>query len=130
MGKKGKYRVLTASETLVMKCLWDAEENLSICDLFEMVNNIYHKDWKYQTISSFLAKLVAKGFVCSSKIGHKVVYEILIPQDKYKAQQEEEFINFWNRNFVGQFLMSLYHKKDISKLEIEKLRRTLDTLDA
>lgn len=129
MRKMEKYRVLTASETLVMKCIWDAEEEMSLAKILEVVNQTYHKDWKYQTVSTFLAILVKKGFIYPEREGHKVLYKILIEQDKYKAQQFQEFVNFWNKGSISQFLTTLYHKKNISDSEIEELRRALDRID-
>lgn len=128
MAKK-RYEVLTASETLVMKCIWDADREMSLADIFEMVNSLYHKEWKYQTVSTFLAKIVQKGFIRARREGHRVIYEILISQDDYKAQQAEEFVNFWNRGSVGQFLTAFYKEKRISKSEIEELRKTVEELD-
>lgn len=125
----GRYEVLTASETLVMKCIWDSEKEMSLADIFEMVNKKYHKEWKYQTVSTFLAKIVQKGFICARREGHRVIYEILISEDQYKAQQAQEFVDFWNRGSVGQFLTAFYKEKKVSKAEIKELRDTLEELD-
>ena len=49
---------LTDCEQLVMKTVWDAEEELSLMEIMQRVNDRYHKDWKPQTVSTFLARLV------------------------------------------------------------------------
>ena len=125
----GRFEVLTASETLVMKCIWDSEKEMSLADIFEMVNTQYHKEWKYQTVSTFLAKIVQKGFIRARREGHRVIYESLISEDDYKAQQAEEFVNFWNRGSVGQFLTAFYKEKKVTKAELEELKNTIEGLD-
>ena len=102
MAKKS-YEVLTASETLVMKCIWDADKEMSLADIFEMVNSLYHKEWKYQTVSTFLAKIVQKGFIRARREGHRVIYEILISQDDYKAQQADEYGDSGISDMVGGY---------------------------
>ena len=44
---------LTDCEQLVMKTVWDAEEELSLMEIMQRVNDRYHKDWKPQTVSTF-----------------------------------------------------------------------------
>ena len=39
---------LTDCEQLVMKTVWDAEEELSLMEIMQRVNDRYHKDWKPQ----------------------------------------------------------------------------------
>lgn len=123
------YEALTASETLVMKCIWDAEREVSLADIFEMVNSQYNKEWKYQTVSTFLAKLVQKGFISPRREGHRVIYEILISENDYKADQAKQFINFWNRGSVRQFLTAFYKERKITKEELEELKKTIEELD-
>lgn len=123
------FEELTASETLVMKCIWDAEKEVSLADIFEMVNSKFQKDWKYQTVSTFLAKLVQKGYVRMRREGHRVFYEVLVSEEDYKTQQARQFVNFWNKGSIGQFLTAFYKEKKILKEEIEELKRKIEELD-
>lgn len=120
--------LLTASETLVMKCIWDADFEMSLGDIFEEVNNKYAKAWKYQTVSTFLAKLVQKGFIRARREGHRMVYEILVPEMEYKSKQARDFVDFWNNGSSSQFLQVLYKGRRISAEAAEELRRTVDEL--
>ncbi len=122
-----KITSLTASESIVMKCIWDANEEISLGDIFIMCNERFHKDWKYQTVSTFLIKLVQKGFISPRREGHRILYEILIPEENYIAQQAYEFVHFWNRGSASQFLISFYRDQKITKEEIQDLEKILDT---
>lgn len=53
---------LSDSELFVMKVIWRSEESLSLQDIAERVNRIYGKNWKPQTVSVFLGRIVRKIF--------------------------------------------------------------------
>ena len=51
---------LTAAETIVMKCIWDADHEMSLAEIVKNANEGYGKEWKPQTVSTYLAKLCIK----------------------------------------------------------------------
>ena len=64
---------LTAAETIVMKCIWDADHEMSLAEIVKNANEGYGKEWKPQTVSTYLAKLCLKNsaeffdiFICRS----------------------------------------------------------------
>ena len=65
---------LTDCEQLVMKTVWDAEEELSLMEVMQRVNDKYHKEWKPQTVSTFLARLVRKGYLRHYRQGRGVLF--------------------------------------------------------
>ena len=123
-----KYITLTASETLVMKCICSTSQELSLGDIFEIVNKEYHKGWKYQTVSTFLAKLVQKKFVCTRREGHRILYQVLITEEDYRAEQALEFVNFWNKGSISEFVLSFHKEKKLTKEEIDELRKIISSL--
>ena len=46
---------LTNIEMLIMKCIWDTPEELALSQLVTMVNERFDKNWRPQTISTYLA---------------------------------------------------------------------------
>lgn len=44
---------LTAAETIVMKCIWDADHEMSLAEIVKNANEGYGKEWKPQTVSTF-----------------------------------------------------------------------------
>ena len=120
---------MTPSETLIMKCIWDSGQELSLSEIVELVNGTYGKEWKSQTVSTFLAKLVQKQFVRMKREGRRITYEILVEEEEYRARQADQFVSFWNKGSVGQFLTAFFHEKKATKEEIEELRKVIDELD-
>lgn len=98
---------LTECEQLIMKTLWDGERELSLMEITQRVNDAYQKDWKPQTVSTFLARLVRKSYLESHRQGRVFFYRILVPQEDYVGKMAEQFITFWNRGSVEDFLATL-----------------------
>ncbi len=124
-----KYEKLTDSEELVMKCVWDCTEQVSLPNIVKMVNDRYGKEWKPQTVSTFLARLVRKDYVKLHRVGRLFYYEILITEDAYKSQILKKHINFWNASDVTAFACDLCSKDTLNKNDIKKMRDKLNELD-
>lgn len=121
-----KYIKLTYCEQIVMKAIWDAEDELSLMDILERVNNKYHKDWKSQTVSTFLARLVNKGYLKSYRSGRVFFYQILISLEEYKGQLTCEYIDFWNNGNADEFLSALMKERQLRQDEIERIRKFVE----
>ncbi len=86
---------LTECEELVIKTIWDAGEELNLMEIMSRVNNKYHKTWKPQTVSTFLARMVRKGYLRHYRQGRVFFYQILVPFEEYRQQVSKEFVDFW-----------------------------------
>lgn len=102
---------LTACEQLVMKTVWDAERELGLMEITRGVNDTFGKDWKPQTVSTFLARLVKKGYLESYRQGRVFFYRILISQENYVREMAEQFIAFWHQGSEEAFLASLKKRR-------------------
>ena len=120
---------LTDCEQLVMKTVWDAEDELSLMEIMQRVNDKYHKDWKPQTVSTFLARLVRKGYLRHYRQGRVFFYQILIPLEEYKGQLTNDYVDFWNHNNADEFLYALAQERPLRQDEIERIHRLIDGLD-
>lgn len=98
---------LTNCEEVVMKTVWDAERELDLSAITQRVNETYHKEWKPQTVSTFLARLVRKGYLKHYRKGRVFYYQILVSQEDYLAEMAERFAEFWKQENVDVFLAAL-----------------------
>ncbi len=123
-----KLENLTDCEELVMKTVWDAEEELSLMEVMARVNEKYHKDWKPQTVSTFLARLVKKGYLRHYRQGRVFFYQILVPLEVYKGALTNDYVEFWNHNNADEFLCALTEERELRKDEIERIQKMIDGL--
>lgn len=116
---------LTTCEELVMKTIWDASEELSMMDIMQRINDKYCKEWKSQTVSTFLARLVQKGYLQSYRKGRVFFYRALVPLEEYRGQQAKEFVEFWHHNNADEFLRSLMAARELRVKETARIRKLI-----
>ena len=124
-----KYICLSGPETLVMKCIWDANKKMSIDEIQEAVYHKFQKKWKIRAISSYLKKIIKKGFIKPLEENSVILYDILVSEAEYSRQQSQRYAEFLK---TDPFLKSLYAshgKKPITEEEIEKLHKMIDGLE-
>lgn len=124
-----KLEKLTDCEELVMKTVWDAEEELSLTEVMTRVNEKYKKNWKPQTVSTFLARLVKKEYLRHYRQGRVFFYQILVPLEKYKGQLTNDYVNFWNHSNADEFLCALTVERPLRGDEIERIQKLIDGMD-
>ena len=54
---------LPVSEEKVMAVIWEANRALDLSPVKEQVNKKFHMDWRPQTVSTFLRRLVEREFL-------------------------------------------------------------------
>lgn len=123
-----KIEKLTESEELVMKAIWDCDKEPVLSDVVDRVNGYYGKDWKPQTVSTFLAKLVRKDYLQLCRNGKIYTYKILVPERDYKQKLYKHHINFWNGNNVDTFMTELFDNGDLTEENLERLQEKINRL--
>ena len=55
---------LTAAETIVMKCIWDADHEMSLAEIVKNANEGYGKQWKHRryphTLQNSVSKIISR----------------------------------------------------------------------
>ena len=85
---------LSKCEEQVMSIIWSTEEELDLMQTLERVNEKYGHEWKSQTVSTFLVRLVKKNYLIPRKQGRYTYYRPAVNMEDYKraAEQELEFM--------------------------------------
>lgn len=120
---------LSECELLVMKVIWRSEESLSLQEIAERVNRIYGKNWKQQTISVFLGRIVKKNFLTSKRQGRQFCYYPLITENEYCQRITVRCVEFLSDGKADVFFAALSQAKGLTNEEKIKIREMLDELD-
>lgn len=86
---------LTKSETKVMMAIWEADHDMALPEIQALVNACYQKDWKPQTVSTFLTRLVRKGCLDMYRRGRSFFYHPRISLDDALTAFLEETASTW-----------------------------------
>ena len=119
-------RMLAPSEALIMKCLWESHENLTVLELTERLKNIYGKEYAVNTVATFMTILMKKGFVSRYKKKHSHQYCPLISMEDYAQCQISDVKNEWYHGSTYGMMASLMQTSDITSEEVKELRTLLD----
>ena len=127
--KKIVTRELSACETLIMKVVWDAKEDIAVQDLIVQLKEQYGKDYARTTVVTFLGKMADKGFVSTHRRGKNAYVHAEKDEDAYKSQLMNEETDFWFGGKPEQLMSAICSARSVSKEEIQKMRDLLDVLD-
>lgn len=127
--KKVVTRELSACETLIMKVVWDAKEDIAVQELIVQLKEQYGKDYARTTVVTFLGKMADKGFVSTHRRGKNAFVHAEKAEDAYKSQLMNEETDFWFEGKPEQLMAAVCSKRQVSKEEIQRMRDLLDDLD-
>ncbi len=88
---------LTKAETKVIMVIWETDHDMALPEILEKVNSRYQKDWKPQTVSTFLTRLVKKGFLNMYRQGRSFLYHPCFSQDQVLRGILMEMASVWFR---------------------------------
>ena len=122
-------KALTECEVVVMKCIWETDHDMALPEIMSMVNSRYHKEWKPQTVSTFLTRLVKKDFLNMYRQGRSFLYHPLVEERAYGEGQITKCADLWCNNDADLFLSALNKQRKLKKEEIDRIRALIDQLD-
>lgn len=120
---------LSKVEVMVMKVIWSTSERMQLCEIVDLVNRRFEKSWKPQTISTYLRRLVKKGFISPVRLGSTYVYAVLIGEQEYMAKEIRHFVDVWGKDSPAGFVAALNKEKLLETKQKEELRRLLNDMD-
>ena len=109
----GEIKRLPDSEEVVMSIIWGSDDAPDLAAVREKAAGRYGKDWKPQTISTLLCRLVRKGFLSSYRKGRYTYYVPLIRREDYCESMVQRMSDLFFDGMVqelGNFAVDLRTK--------------------
>ena len=120
---------LTECEVLVMKVIWESDDVMSIQEIITRINQQYQKDWKLQTVSTFLSRAVKKGYLEMKRRGRSFDYYPLVTEEQYGRREIAKCVENWGDGKLGNLIASFAETKHLSAQEKEEIKGLLDGMD-
>lgn len=86
---------LTTAEMLVMRAIWLADHDMVLSEVVKACNAVYEKNWKPQTVSTYLSHLVQKEFLRMDRNGKIYSYHPIVKAQEYMKYDVQNFVEFW-----------------------------------
>ena len=111
---------LSVSELEIMRVLWRTGEPMSIQQVCDSLEN---STWKYNTVATLLLRMEQKSAVSSEKRGRSIYYRALLDKELYKKEQTSSLVEKLYDGSAMELAVSLFKSGDISKEDIEQIRK-------
>ncbi len=86
---------LTKAEAKIMKIIWAAGCDLDVREVMGRSAALFHTDWKPQTVSTLMARLVKKDILSMYRQGRTFLYHPLVPLEEFLPSMLQDMVDFW-----------------------------------
>jgi predicted transcriptional regulator len=115
---------LTEVELQLMTVIW----MLGVCTVKEVQTEISKdRDLAYTSIATIMKILENKGILKNTKTDKAHVYEPLISKESYEAQSLEHLADNLFHGDSSMMVMRLLNDSNLSKKDLEAIRKVLDS---
>ena len=123
---KNKYN-LSVSEKEIMDLLWEHGE-MSSKEILHYFNTEKNKDWKKQTLNTFIARLLKKEVLKRRSVERKYMYMPAFPIQEYEVRRAQNFLDMSYEGSIVKFISTAMQVTPFSKEEKEELLNFLDSM--
>lgn len=113
---------LSDTEMELMEVIWNCENPITSSELLH-VFALKGKDWKSQTISTFLSRLVEKGALTVTRQGRSNSYVPCLSSKDYKLWETQNVLNGLYQGSVKNLVSALYDGDKLSDEDVAELKQ-------
>lgn len=108
----------------LMKVIWKVGYPVKSNELLDFFSKEEGKEWKGQTIATFLSRLVDKGVLLIEREGRPNTYVPRISFKEYKKREAQHLLETMYQGSIQNFIATLYYDK-LSPTQLEELQQWL-----
>ena len=125
--RKVRY-LISESESIIMEYLWKQEEGKTFGDITEYLNTTCQKEWKKQTINTFIRRLMEKGLIVSQNAVKRKVYYPAMSYLEYKQGEAKDFLGEFYGGSVKTFLSAFSGGGKLDEETANELKEILEEM--
>ncbi|WP_270563760.1 CopY/TcrY family copper transport repressor [Clostridium beijerinckii] len=119
----GEIPKISEAEWEVMKIVWTDSPRTSN-QIIEALEDT--KDWKPKTIKTLISRLVSKNALGFKEEGRKYLYYPIVNENECIRAENQTFLSKVYNGAIKNMLVSFIKESDLSKDDIDDLKRILD----
>lgn len=116
---------LSACETLIMKIVWDAREDIAVQELIRELAIRFNKNYARTTVVTFLSKIAEKGYVSTYRVGKAAYVHAEKSEKEYKENMLKEQTKFWFGGKPSRLVAALCESQEMSEDEMRRIKELL-----
>ena len=119
---------MSATEFYILQYLWTRETPATFSEIMVHFNETEHKEWKKQTVNTFLSRLSQKGFLNIDKSGKRAIYIPSVTEKKFYEQYAQDIIKDSYQGSLKNFVCAFTAEHKLTAAEKDELLNYIKTL--
>ena len=120
------YYSLSDTEKKIMELLWQLEEPLSLRETMDYLNEKLNKDWKQQTIGTYLSHLEKAGLVrIDKRFARYYLYFPACTKEEYTQKYLQKLVSESFNNSIADLVCAFTGGKKLSKKDLKELQKLI-----
>ncbi len=116
---------MSQSESLIMDFLWKNDGGKGFSEIMEYLNGELHKNWKKQTINTFIRHLIDKGLISADTSQKSRRYSAALTPAEYARGKADKILADSYDGSVEVFLSALTGGKKLSREMVDELDKMM-----
>ena len=112
---------MSQSESLIMDYLWKNDGGKGFSEIMEYLNGELHKNWKKQTINTFIRHLIDKGLISADTSQKSRRYSAALTTAQYARGRANKILADYYDGSVEVFISARTGGKQLSKQAADEL---------
>lgn len=125
MTLKKKFNV-SSTEMEILQWLWKEDRKITSREILDYFNGNTGKNWKKQTLNTFLSRLLKKGLLETESIGNKFLYYPALSKQDYEQCKARDLLEKLYSGSIRNFVAALSGGERLNKKESDEIRELLD----
>lgn len=117
-----RVQKLSDTEMELMEVIWECTPPVTSTELLALFAQ-RGREWKAQTISTFLSRLVDKGALTATRDGRTNKYTPRISPEDYKLMEAQHVLDGLYQGSVKNLISALYDGEKLSDEDIAELKQ-------
>ena len=120
------YYSLSDTEKKIMELLWQLEEPLSLRETMDYLNEKLNKDWKQQTIGTYLSHLEKAGLVrIDKRFARSYLYFPACTKEEYTQKYLQKLVSESFNNSIADLVCAFSGGKKKKKKDLKELQKLI-----
>lgn len=116
---------LSRTEYEIMELLWQANKPLLFREIFEYFNERHNKNWKKQTLNTYLLSLRKMGMIKVSEQHPGYEYHPVYTKHEYVHLWTQDFVKRFFDGSISAFMAAFTGNKKVAKEDADELKKWL-----
>ena len=119
---------MSATEFYILQYLWTRETPATFSEIMVHFNEDDKKEWKKQTVNTFLSRLSQKGFLNIDKSGKRAIYIPAVTEEKFYENYAKEIVDDSYQGSIKNFICAFTAGRKVDDAEKKELLAYINTL--